>query len=254
MRSVGGALADRTERVRRWPRRLLALFVVLLAIVLIVAVLGAAVVAVLWPLTPPVSDAGPRVDRLLAANRSTPLAALPTPDPVGEAIIATENSRFSSDFGLDPISVVRTGFNMLRGSADQGAATLEIQLAKNLYTPGRGGIGPKIEQVELAFKLDSRYSKDEVLLLYLNAAYYGHGNYGLAAAARNYFGVTPAQLTWAQASLLAGLVQAPTAYDPYRHFALAKSRQRHVLDRLVATGVLTSAAADDVYATPLTLR
>src|SRR5579872_4350837 len=234
--------------VRRWPRRLLHVVVTLVVIALIGVLLGAAAVGVLWPLTPSVSDATQRVDRLLTTHKTVPLTALPTPDLVGQAIIATENSRFSSDFGLDPISVVRTGFNMLTGSADQGAATLEIQLAKNLYTPGRGGIEPKIEQVELAFKLDSHYTKDQVLLLYLNAAYFGHGNYGLAAAADGYFGLTPDQLTWAEASLLAGLVQAPTAYDPYHHFALAKSRQRHVLDRLVATGMLTSAAADAAYA------
>ncbi len=81
----------------------------------------------------------------------------------------------------------------------------------------------------------------------------GHGFYGLAAASRGYFGFTPADLTWAQASVLAGLVQAPSAYDPYQHLALAKSR-RHVLDRLVATHILTTQQADAAYRASLPLR
>ena len=90
--------------------------------------------------------------------------------------------------------------------------------------------------------------------IYLSEVYLGHGFYGLAAASRGYFGVAPADLTWAQASVLAGLVQAPSAYDPYQHRALAKSRQRHVLDRLVATHTLTTQQADAAYRASLALR
>jgi penicillin-binding protein 1A len=140
------------------------------------------------------------------------------------------------------------------GSRDTGAATIEIQLAKNLYTPGRSNIVAKVEQVELAFKLDTRYTKDEILRMYLGGVYYGHGFYGLADAARGYFGTTPARLTWGQASMLAGLVQAPSAYDPYLHLDLARQRQRHVIDRLVATHVLTAAQGDAAFAEPLRLQ
>jgi membrane peptidoglycan carboxypeptidase len=84
--------------------------------------------------------------------------------------------------------------------------------------------------------------------------YYGHGFYGLADAARGYFGTTPARLTWGQASMLAGLVQAPSAYDPYLHLDLARQRQRHVIDRLVATHVLTAAQGDAAFAEPLRLQ
>jgi membrane peptidoglycan carboxypeptidase len=104
------------------------------------------------------------------------------------------------------------------------------------------------------FKLEARYSKQQILEMYLAAVYFGHGFYGLPAAARGYFEVAPSRLSWAQASLLAGLVQAPTAYDPYTHLDLARSRQRHVLDRLVATRVLTSGEADAAFAAPLGLR
>jgi len=89
--------------------------------------------------------------------------------------------------------------------------------------------------------------------MYLSAVYFGHGFYGLPAAARGYFATAPADLSWAQASMLAGLVQAPSAYDPYAHLDLARRRQRHVLDQLVATGTLTASQADTAFAAPLGL-
>lgn len=233
--------------VWRWGRRVIAAVVVLV-------VLAVGSVGLLWPLTPSVADAPQRVAQLLAAHHAAALAGLPSPNPVGEAIIATENSRFSSDFGLDPISLLRTGLSNVIGNQDQGAATLEIQLAKNLYARHRRGLSAKLEQVELAFKLDARYTKDQILLMYLNDAYFGHGFYGLAAAANGYFATPPTDLSWAQASLLAGLVQAPSVYDPFRNLGLAQSRQRHVLDRLVATGILTKAQAEGARTAPLNLR
>jgi penicillin-binding protein 1A len=90
--------------------------------------------------------------------------------------------------------------------------------------------------------------------MYLNAVYYGNGYWGDVAAARGYFGVNPDELTWAEASLLAGLPQAPSAYDPIVHFALAKLRQRHVLDQLVANHYLSRAQADAAYTAALPLR
>jgi penicillin-binding protein 1A len=87
--------------------------------------------------------------------------------------------------------------------------------------------------------------------MYFDAAYFGHGAYGLASASRVYFGVSPSQLTWAQATMLAGLVNAPSAYDPTAHLTLARSRQRHVIDRLVATHVFTKSQGNAVYAESL---
>lgn len=231
----------------RWGRRIVVA-------ILAVAIPALGSVGLLWPFTPSVSDAPRRVAAVLAAHDAPSMAALPSPNPVGQAIIATENSRFTADFGLDPVSLLRTAFATVTGSQDQGAATLEVQLAKNLYTPHRRGLGAKVEQVELAFKLDAGYTKDEILLMYLNAAYFGHGFYGLAAAANGYFATPPTDLSWAQASMLAGLVQAPSVYDPFRNLSLAQSRQRHVLDRLVATGVLTRTEAQAAQTAPLNLR
>lgn len=225
----------------------------LVALALTLALLAAVAVAALWPLTPGVADAGHRVSADLASNGARPLAALPQPDRVGQAIIATENSRFYADPGLDPLGLLRAAQGAVTGE-NTGAATLEQQLTKRLWTPGDGGLWAKVEDAELALKLDVRYPKDQILRMYLSDVYFGHGHYGLTAAARGYFGLSPDQLDWAQASLLAGLVQAPTAYDPYRHLTLAKQRQRHVLDRLVATHRISAAEADAAYAAPLHLR
>jgi len=229
----------------RWWRRLLATALGL-------AVLCAAGVAAAWPLTPSVSDAAARVRSRLAPHQAPVLARLPFPDRVGEAIVATEDSRFYAHWGIDLQGVLRAALHVA-SPGDAGGATLDQQLAKNLWT-GNSGLLAKLEQVELSLKLEARYSKHELLRLYLAMAYFGHSYYGLPAATEGYFGVSPDAVSWAQASLLAGLVQAPTAYDPYRHFDLARRRQQHVLDRLVATKVLTRAAASAAYRASLALR
>lgn len=231
----------------RWHRRLLT------AAAGVVAV-PVAVIAVLWPSTPGVGNAAQLISARVTARDAPVLVALPSPDRVAQALIATEDSRFSTTLGVDPISAARAGFAMVTGSGDTGAATLEQQLAKNLYFPQDGGLAVKVSEAEVAVKLDLHYSKDEVLRMYLADAYFGHGFYGLPAAAQGFFGETAGSLTWAQASLLAGLVQAPSAYDPLEHLADARSRQRHVLDRLVATHVLTRGEADAAFAAPLGLR
>ena len=220
-----------------------------LASLVVAPILG---VAVLWPLTPSADSAGDLVRAHLATHHSPELTALPRPDRV--ALVATEDGRFHQMPGIDPISVARVGLATLSGSGDTGGATLEQQLAKNLYYPHDDGFVSMVKEAELALKLDASYSKNAILRLYLAEVYFGHGFYGLPAAAEGYFGVTPAQLSWAQASMLAGLVQAPSAYDPIRHLSTGRLRQQHVLHRLVTTGVLSAAQADTAFAAPLGLQ
>ena len=138
----------------------------------------------------------------------------------------------------------------MTNNGNDGGATIELQLAKMLYAPGTS-LGSELRQVGVAFRLDLHFSKQRILALYLDAAYFGDGAYGVVAAASHYFGLAPSQLSWAQASLLAGLVQAPSEYDPHGHFTLARQRQSHVLARLVATHQLTSSQAAQVWNTPL---
>ncbi|MDQ2882792.1 MAG: transglycosylase domain-containing protein [Actinomycetota bacterium] len=244
-----GAVSVVTMRSHRTWRRIRAAGLVLGALV----VAAALAFGLLWALTPSVGDLQRRVADRLAAHGSADLGELPVPDRIGQAVVATEDSRFFSDHGVDPRGVVRGVLGGLGGDED-GGATLDQQLAKLLYTPERTGVGAKIEQVILGVKIDSTYSKQRILRAYLTSVYFGQGYYGVAAAARGYFDLAPGDLSWAQASLLAGVVQAPTAYDPLTHLDLAKQRQRDVLDRLVATGVLSGAQADATFAAPLHLR
>jgi hypothetical protein len=237
--------ARRPSRLRRWARRLLLVVVALVALV-------AAGILALWPMTPSVSDLPARVRAELRAHRAEPLRVLPRPDRVGQAVIATENSRFYSDHGVDVIGLARLAADAIRGQ-DTGGATLEQQLAKLVYGGSWPGPLAKVQQVELALKISHSYPKPTILRLYLSAAYYGAGHYGVVDAARGYFGLSPSQLSWGQAALLAGLVQAPSVYDPYLHYGLARHREREVLDRLVDTGVLTATQARSAFAAPLQL-
>lgn len=230
---------------RRGLRRLLVAAVALL-------VAAAAGFGVLLLVTPNVTDAPARA----AANArfgGYPLLSGPAPVRVQQALVATEDSRFYSHSGVDGLGSARALFGPLLGQPDPGGATLDQQLAKLLYSHGQRTFTDQVEQVVLAVKIDHHFSKAQILRLYLDSAYFGHGNTGITAAAHGYFGRRPQDLSWGQASLLAGLVQAPSAYDPVQHYALARSRQQHVLDRLVATHVLSRAQADAVYRAPLNL-
>jgi membrane peptidoglycan carboxypeptidase len=233
------------RRRPRWGRRLLRAVVAL--VVLLAVLVGAG-----WVLTPSVDDAPKQVAAFLAEHESPALDGA-VPSRLAEALIATEDSRFRSNPGVDPISLLRAPWTLLTGQ-DPGGATLEQQLAKNLFENGDHSGLQQVAELFLALKLDRSFSKDEILRLYLDDGYYGHGFYGLTAATEGYFGVAPARLTEAQATLLAGLFQAPTAYDPLVHPDAARARQAHVLDRLVAVGTLTRAQADAVAAQPWGLR
>ena len=230
--------ARRTRsRRRRWLRRLIG--AVLTLVVLIALLLAAG-----WVLTPSVDDAANRVAAQLEAHHAPALQG-DVPTKLADALTATEDSRFFHTPGVDPLGMIREPLGAITGH-DEGGATLEQQLAKNLYEQGNGSFLAKGAEVVLALKLDRAWTKQQILRMYVDDGYYGHGFYGLTEASHGYFGVEPAQLTWAQASLLAGLFQAPSAYDPINHPDVARARQSHVLDRLVATGYLTRAEADRV--------
>lgn len=219
----------------------------------VVVILGMLAFGVLWVVTPSASGLAAKVTAVQAAHDAPPAPADIATSKIAQALIATEDSRFYANPGVDPISVARVAYSAVTGGGNVGAATLEQQLAKNLYTPSETGVTAEIDQAMLALKLNQRYSKTEILSAYLSTVYFGQGYWGITAAAKGYFGLGVDQLDWAQASMLAGLVQAPSAYDPVTHLDLGKQRQRQVLDRLVATGVLTAAQADATYAAPLGL-
>lgn len=196
---------------------------------------------------PSVDDAEARVAALLRLHHGAD-TGLPSPHKVGQAAVAVEDERFYAHHGIDSLGLVRATWTTLTSHSVEGGSTITQQLAKALYVNDDHTIRTKLPLLGMAVKLEERYSKAQILEMYLNAIYYGNGQWGIAQASQGYFGKAPMALDWAEASLLAGLPQAPSAYDPTRHFALARGRQRHVLDRLVSTGVLSRSQADAAYA------
>jgi membrane peptidoglycan carboxypeptidase len=173
-----------------------------------------------------------------------------------EAVVATEDERFYRHHGIDVIGVTRAlPYDLTHLSLAQGASTLTEQLAKNLYLGGDDhDPWRKLEDVTMAVKLEDRYSKEQILDAYLSSSYFGDGAYGISSASEHYFGLPARRLDAAQASLLAGLIRAPSAYDPRTHPGAARSRQIDVLRSLVREGYLTQSEAAAALARPLAIR
>jgi membrane peptidoglycan carboxypeptidase len=234
-------------RRRRWRvlRRIAA-------VILALAVLCVAAFGVLLLITPSVNNAL-ALARAIDRAHHVAYPGPPVPRLFAESLVATEDHRFYSEPDVDVSAIARVAAATVSGHGDQGGATLYQQLAKMLYTPRGGGIRAEIEQVMLGVKLNLSYPKAQILRMYADVAYFGHGYYGLAAASCGYFGTTPAGLTLAEAATLAGLVQGPSADDPIRHYTRARGREAHVLSRLVSTGKITQAQASAAFAQHLSL-
>jgi membrane peptidoglycan carboxypeptidase len=241
-------LPKRTKR-RSWQLRLL---LTIAKVVLVVVAVFAAFVALLYAFTPSASQAT-SLARAQAAEHHIAYPGPPVPQYFAEALVATEDHRFYADPGVDPLAVVRVAASWISGHTDGGGSTIDQQLAKNLYTSGHSSFPQIVEQVVLAVKLNHAYSRAEILRLYSEIAYYGHGYYGLQAASCGYFGHPPDQLTVVQAAMLAGAVNAPTYDDPLVYPAQARARLVHVIDRMAAVGYLTKAQRDAALTAPLGL-
>jgi membrane peptidoglycan carboxypeptidase len=234
----------RAPRARRALRRLLA--GLLLLAVAILALAGGGLASL-----PGVGDA-PRLARALMRGHHE-RAAMPVPPRLAAAVIATEDEHFDENVVLNVATGIgRAGLAVLEGQSNPGGATIDQQLAKALYGQTGGQLGV-LREIGLGIKLGASYSHHAVLAMYLNVNYYGNGYWGVWQAAEGYFDTSPGRLTWPQAAMLAGLLQAPSAYDPLRHPALALRRRRHVLSQLVANHDLTAAQAAADARTPLPL-
>jgi membrane peptidoglycan carboxypeptidase len=237
----------------REPRRRRGLRVVFRRAVLAVislAAVGAVAFGLLLLVTPSVANAR-QLAQAFDRSHGAPYPGVAAPARFSVALEATEDHRFATEPGIDPFGAGRFLYGALRGRGDQGGSTLYQQLAKMLYTPGQAGLTAKVDQVALAVKLKYSYSGAEILRLYSDVAYFGHGFYGLQNASCGYFGVQPGQLSWPQAAMLAGLVQAPSADDPLLDPAAGLSREKHVLGRLVSVGAISQASADAYRKVPL---
>lgn len=161
------------------------------------------------------------------------------------ATIATEDANFYRHPGFDPLSVARAlWYDITERRIVSGASTITQQLVKALFLTPEVSLKRKISEAVLAAEISRRYSKDEILEIYLNEIHFGNLAYGVEAAAETYFGKRAAELDLAEATFLAGLPQAPALYDPYAHFDAAKKRQGVVLQLMVEQGYITPAQAE----------
>lgn len=161
---------------------------------------------------------------------------------MAEAIVAVEDSRFRQHIGVDFRGVARAAvYDLQHRGAHQGASTITMQLARNLFLTPTRSFERKIREVLLSLEIEKSFTKDEILELYLNQIYYGSGAYGIASASQLYFDKKPRDLTIAEASLLAGLPQAPSEFSPFVDEQAARHRQVLVLGRMRDTGAITMA-------------
>lgn len=244
-----GAQPAEPGRPSRWSRRLKRAAISLATVVVVLVLAG----GLLWVITPPASQAT-QLAKALAEQRGIAYPGPSVPQTFARPLIATEDHRFYSEPGVDLLAVARVVQAKVTGdSGDQGGATIEQQLAKLLYTPAEHGFDAKVKQVALAVKLNFAYSKQQILDMYAEVAYYGHGFYGLEQASCGYFGHPAKDLTVVQGAMLAGVVNAPSVDDPINDPANARARLEHVIDRMVAVGYLSKTQAEQTLHTPLGL-
>ena len=171
------------------------------------------------------------------------------------AFVAGEDARFYQHEGIDLLSIIRAFVkNIEAGTIIQGGSTITQQVARSFFLSPEKSYIRKLREAILAYRIDKAFSKDEVLFLYLNQIYLGHGAYGVEAAAENYFGKSVADLNLAECAMLAGLPQAPSRDSPFLHPKRAKQRQIYILNRMISEGYITNVEATEAIDTPLDIK
>ena len=177
------------------------------------------------------------------------------PKMVINAFLAAEDARFYEHPGVDFTGVLRAAIkNVEAGGIVQGASTITQQVTRSLLLSPERSWARKVKEAILAWQIDKALSKDEIVTIYLNQIYLGHGAYGIEAAARTYFGKHVNELSLSEAAMIAGLPQAPSRYSPFRNLAFAKKRQEYVLRRMVEEGFISKAEAEKAKAAPIILK
>ena len=249
----------------RW---LLYIGSVTLGLALIGALLGAFVLALLWPTLPSLealTDYQPKIPlRVVSAEgellgefgeeRRAVVTVAEVPDVMKQAILAAEDERFYQHGGVDYLSVARAAFANLSSGTQQGAGTITMQVARNFFLTRERTITRKLREALLAWKIEANVSKDQILELYLNQIFLGQRAYGFAAAAHIYFGRSLKDVTIAEAAMLAGLPKAPSAFNPVTNPKRAKTRQLYVLRRMHDLNFITDAEWLEAQNAPLAVR
>lgn len=223
------------------------IFITLIALALLPAALLGLAVMLTYPELPPLealTDYRPKIPlRVYSAEgvllgefgeeRRALVKIGDVPDLMKKAILAAEDERFYKHGGVDYIGLVRAALsNFIAGGEQQGASTITMQVARNFFLSREKSLTRKFNEMLLAFKIEHRLGKDEILQLYINQIYLGQRAYGFAAASQIYFGKSLSQLTVAEAAMLAGLPKAPSAYNPVANPKRARLRQLYVLRRM----------------------
>ena len=156
-----------------------------------------------------------------------------------DAVLSVEDKRFYDHFGVDPIAVRRAFFNDIKaGAYVEGGSTITQQLAKNQYFTQDKKIVRKVAEMFMAFKIESELDKDTIFELYVNSIFFGNGYYCVADASNGYFGKVPSEMNFDECTLLAGVPNAPTNYNPTASPELARQRQKQVIEKMKKAGYL----------------
>jgi penicillin-binding protein 1A len=240
-----------------WIGRGLAGFIGLFILIVLWLAITAPLSKSLQPIAPPevtllAADGTPIARTGAIVDKPVQVAKLPP--HVVHAFIAIEDRRFYHHWGIDPRGIARAAWSNLTTGRTEGGSTITQQLAKFTFLSPKQTLGRKAREALIAFWLEAWLTKDEILERYLSNAYFGDNTYGLRAASLHYFYRQPERLTPGQAAMLAGLLQAPSRYDPTDNFKLARQRMRTVLAAEVAAGYMTAAQARAVPTPQLDVR
>ena len=171
------------------------------------------------------------------------------------AFVSAEDGDFFTHTGVDFWGILRAAYkNLMAGRVVQGASTITQQVARGLLLTPQRTLTRKVKEAILAQRIERSFSKEDILFLYLNQIYLGHGAYGVEAAAQTYFGKSASEMDVAEAAFLAGLVKAPSRYSPVRHYRRARNRQEYVIGRMEIDGHLTPAQAEKALGRQLDIR
>jgi penicillin-binding protein 1A len=258
-----------SEKTGKKPVRIFSFLLILIVIVVLVTAGGSVVYYILTADLPGIltlkdyrpsiasrvyDDNNELIDEFFLEDRKI-VKISEVPQIVPHAFVAAEDSRFYQHQGFDMQSISRAFFkNFEAGRIVQGASTITQQVAKMMYLSPEKKYIRKIKEAILAYKIDKYLTKEEILNLYLNQIYLGHGTYGIESASLGYFGKSAKELTLPEAALLAGLPKAPSAYSPFLHYEKAKQRQTYVLTRMMEDGYITAAEMQRAAAAPVKLR
>ena len=198
---------------------------------------------------------GSLITELHAGEDRVVLSRTQMPQAIRDAVVAVEDKRFFYHHGFDLRAIIRAAYaDVSAGEIVEGGSTITQQLVKQLYVGDDETFRRKIDEAILAWQLEDRLTKDQILTKYLNTVYFGQGAYGIQAAARSYFGVDAKDLTVAQSALLAGLIRAPNDFDPFVHPVHGRVRRNQALKAMLDQGMISETVRDTAIAEPIELH